>query len=122
MNKILLLQILVLGIFIISGCAKQIVDCGTDTACFSKNFKSCNSAKIYDGTTEIKGGTPKSCDIFFQSTDDPKYTGGKRLSMECTIQNTDTFKDEEMNAYFAVEKGAKCNGELYDFYSKLIKT
>ena len=122
MNKIIILSILVLGIFIISGCSKKVIDCGTDTACFSKNFKTCTPAKIFQGTTEIIGGTSKSCNILFQSTDDPKYTGGKRLTMQCTVQNTDTFKDEEMNAYFAFEKGAKCNGDLYDFYSKLGKT
>ena len=122
MNKIIVLTIVVLGLMFISSCSKGIIDCGTDTACFSKNFKSCTPAKIYGGTTEIKGGMPKSCNIFFQSMDDPKYTDGKRLTMECVVQNTDTFKDEEMNGYFAMQKGASCKGDLYDFYSKLGKS
>ena len=120
MNKFVFL-ILLLSVIFILGCAKKVVDCGTDTLCFSKNFKICTPSKIYGGTTEIKGGTPKSCNIVFQSTDDPKYTGGKRLMMECSVSNTDTFKDEEMNAYFAFQKGSQCSGDLYDFYSKLGK-
>lgn len=112
MNKILLFSILVLGIFIVSGCGKKVIDCGTDTLCFSKNFKTCTPSKIYGGITEIKGGTPKDCDVVFQSTDDRQYTGGKILQMECKIKNTDNFKDEEINAYFAFQKGAKCT-EIY---------
>jgi len=97
----------------------QLIDCGTDTECFSANFLDCKPAKMFGGATEIRGGTPKSCSVMFQSMDDPQYTGGKRLTMDCTIKNTDTFKDEEMNGYMVVVKGAACKGDLYDFYAKL---
>jgi hypothetical protein len=54
MNKILLFSILILGIFIISGCAKQVVDCGTDVTCFYKNFKTCTPSKVGGGAMESK--------------------------------------------------------------------
>lgn len=95
------------------------IDCGTDTACFAKNFRSCAPSKIYGGAAEIKEGTANSCIVFFASMDDPKYTGGERLTMNCTVKNTNTFKDEDMNAFSIYEKGAECSGPLYDIYQRI---
>ena len=105
-----------------SGANKEskMIDCGTNTACFSSAFKTCTPSKIYGGATEIMGGSPEACNIFMLSLDDPKYTGGQRLSMECTIKDTNTFKDEEMNAVGVIQKGSSCKGTLYDQMSKIL--
>lgn len=96
---------------------KTIIDCGTDTTCFSNNFKTCTPAKFMGGLSEIMGGSPASCQIFMQSED---MGGGKRLTMLCDVKNTDTFKESEMNGYgISIQKGASCTGTLYDFYKKL---
>lgn len=60
--------------------------------------------------------------ISFVSLDDPQYTGGKRLTMECTVQNTDTFDDSEMNALGVYQSGSRCNGSLYDAYVRIYST
>ncbi|MFH0978942.1 MAG: hypothetical protein V1837_06615 [Candidatus Woesearchaeota archaeon] len=115
--------IFIIMIFI-AGCAsnqKASVDCGTDTACFSNNFKTCTPSKFMGGLTEIKGGTPASCQVFMQSQDNPSLTGGERLTMLCDVKNTDAFKESEMNGYGIYQKGASCTGKLYDFYKNLVK-
>ena len=98
----------------------KMIDCGTDTSCFSSNFRTCTPSKIYGGSTEIRGGTPQACNVFMLDLTDPKYTGGQRLSMECTVKNTNTFKDEEMNAVGIIQKGSSCKGTLYDQMSKIL--
>ena len=122
MNKIIILSIVVLGLMFISSCSKGVIDCGTDTACFTKNFRTCTPSRIYGGLTEVKGGTPKSCQVYLQSQENPKYTGGKVLSMECTVQNTDTFKDDAINMLGIMDKSSSCSGTLYDEMNKLLQS
>ncbi|MBI4264109.1 MAG: hypothetical protein HY657_07025 [Acidobacteria bacterium] len=57
----------------------------------------------------------------FVSGDDPQFTGGKRLSMECTVQDTPSYTPDEMNALGIVAKGAMCTGDLYDAYARILK-
>ena len=125
MKKILLFSILILGIFIISGCAKKIVDCGTNTTCFYKNFKSCTPSKVASefggGAMEVKGGSAKSCNIQVEG-DNPSYQNGEIkheiLTMECTIQDTDTFKD--IHGFTLISKGS-CSGSLYDMLNQILQ-
>ena len=121
MNKIWLLSFLILGVFIISSCNKQIVDCGTDIACFYKNFRSCTLSKVGGGAAEIKGGSAKSCNVYFEG-DNPSFQNGEikheKTTMECTVTNTDTYKDSDINWYDIAGKNS-CKGTLYDAYLKI---
>jgi len=121
MNKTLLFSILILGIFVISGCAKQIVDCGTDAPCFYKNFRSCTPSKVSGGAMEVKGGSIKACDVYFEG-DNPSFENGElkheKVTMECTVTNTDTYKDTAINGYDIAIKNS-CSGTLYDIYLKI---
>ncbi|MBI2655522.1 hypothetical protein HYX06_03815 [Candidatus Woesearchaeota archaeon] len=124
MNKVLLFSIVVLGIFIVSGCAKQVVDCGTDVTCFYKNFRTCTPSKVGGGAMEIKGGSVKSCNIHAE-TDNPSFQNGEIkheiLTMKCTIRDTDTFKDIEINGLGLISKGS-CSGSMYDVMTQIIRS
>jgi len=109
-----------LGIFIISGCTKKAVDCGTDGACFMKNFKTCTPSKLGGGATEVKGGTTKSCQVYFEgdnpSFKDGKIVQGEKLTMECVVPDTNAFDDEIFTGFTLlklVEKSS-CKGSYYD--------
>jgi hypothetical protein len=111
-------------ILLVVGCSSgpeviEPIDCGTDTVCFAGNFKSCTPSKIFGGTTEIKSGTTKACEIYFESQDNPASTGGSRLSMTCMVADTDLYEESEMNG-FSVAQKAECSGTLYDAYSRLL--
>ena len=119
-------------ILFIVGCQKQassqesktdakvkVIDCGTDTLCFSQNFKTCTPSKIYGGLMEVKGGTSNECEIYFEN---PPNEAAKleRLSMTCKIENTASYKDNEMNAAYVYEKErTNCKGILADTLSKI---
>ncbi len=120
MNKILLLSILIFGIFVISGCSKAVIDCGTDTTCFMKNFKTCTPSKVLGGSTVVKGGTPKSCQVYFEG-DNPTYKDGKivqgeKMSMECEVPDTNMFEDELFNGFTILKIAdiSSCKGTFYD--------
>ncbi len=99
--------------------SNKIKDCGTNTACFTANFKSCTPSKIYGGLTEVMSGTPESCKIIFTNMDDTKNTAGQKLIMECNVKNTTSYKDEEINGISVYDKGSVCTGSLSDFYASL---
>jgi|TARA_Y100000310_G_scaffold345855_1_gene471493 hypothetical protein len=116
MKNLVIYAFFVIVLIFISGCTSKqesttltTIDCGDNTECFANNFRSCTPAKIYEGTTEIKGGTPQSCKIFFAALDDPQ------LTMECIVKDTDKFENTEMNMNGAYEKGSSCQGSLSDF-------
>lgn len=119
MNK----TILIVSVIIIAGVgfwywqnqSSSIKDCETDSGCFSTNFRSCTPSRFLGGGVEVVSGTPESCRVMF---DNPKSTYVERLTMECTVKNANSFKDEEINAYSVYEKGSVCNGSLYDFFVK----
>ncbi len=124
MNKIWFLSILFLVSLIILGCQNvaqsTIIDCGTDTICFSKNFRTCTPSKIYGGATLIKRGTPQACEIYFESAEN-KLAGLEKMSMVCTLKDTASYTDYEMNAYDVFLK-SDCQGSLADTYAKIVKT
>lgn len=122
MKKIWLFLILILGIFIISGCGKKVIDCGIDTKCFSNNFKTCTPSKIYGGLTQVVGGTKESCNVLLYSAEDPLFTKRERLSMQCSVKNVNTFKDEEMNMLGIMDKSSSCQGTLYDQMNEIIQS
>jgi|SRR3989344_5195509 len=120
MNKTVILLTFVLGLIFISSCSKRVIDCGTDTACFSKNFKTCTLSKIYGGATEIKGGTAQYCEIYFESAAS-ELAKLDKMSMICTVKDTASYKDYEMNAVYVFEKKSECKGTLADTYSEIYK-
>jgi len=119
MSKIWLL-ILVLVLVIISSCSKKAVDCGTDTTCFMKNFKTCTPSKVLGGTMEVRGGTTKSCEVYFEgdnpSFEEGKLVQGEKLTMECTVPDTNTFDDEVFTGFTLLKMvdRSSCKGNYYD--------
>lgn len=99
----------------------SIKDCGVDTKCFVVNFKSCVPSKIFGGAMEVIGGTQQSCKIEVVSSDNPQYTGGQRLSMECVVKDVNLFKEDEINGYSIYQKSSMCTGLLYDMYVSIDK-
>jgi len=99
---------------------KEIIDCGIDVGCFVKSFETCTPSKFYGGLTEIKGGTPESCEIYFVSGEDPRFTGEERLSMTCVVEHTNKFIESDMNAFGVIERGF-CKGSMYESYKELDK-
>lgn len=126
MNKLVFLSILLLGLVVISSCSKNVVDCGRDVTCFANNFRTCTPTKIYDGLVEVRGGTSKSCNVVlgYRTLRDaliPNTTlDDFKLTMECVVQNTNTFKDGDMMDLFRItERSLTCKGALYDRLHKL---
>lgn len=95
-----------------------------DTECFDTNFKSCTRSKLYGGAIEILNGTTELCNIIFRNEGVADINNGEMLIMECTIYNSDLFKNKAKEFGYAVlspalvydDENALCKGSLYDFY------
>ena len=116
--------LLLLGIIIISGCSKKIIDCGTDQACFVKNLKTCTPAKVGGGAMEVKGGTSKNCQVYFEGGYDPFKEGEaakEKMKMICTISDTNAIDGKALSGEFAgialieLISKSQCQGSYYDF-------
>ena len=73
---------------------------------------------------EIKGGTTKSCQLHFEGdnpsiTKEGKVTAGEKLTMECTVPDTNTFDDETFTGFtlLKVVERSSCKGNYYDLIS-----
>lgn len=119
----LTLSLLLSAASLVAGCASRsvaVVDCGTDQACWARSFRSCQRASFFGGLMEIKEGAADSCRIAFSSGDDPQFTAGVRLTMECLVTDTSSYREDEMNGLGVARKGGKCTGALFDAYRKIL--
>jgi hypothetical protein len=123
MNKIILACIILLaglGFWYWQNQSSQssVIDCGVDTACFAANFKSCTLSKIYGGAIEVTAGNSDACKVKFH-TGENTFLNQPALTMECVVKNTDSFRDEEINAATIYQKGSACEGSMADEYAKI---
>ena len=85
-----------------------------------KNFKTCTPSKVLGGTMEVRGGTTKSCEVYFEgdnpSFEEGKLVQGEKLTMECTVPDTNTFDDEVFTGFTLLKMvdRSSCKGNYYD--------
>ena len=74
---------------------------------------------------EVKGGSVESCDIHAEGDNPTILQNGEikheRVTMECIVPNTSTFKDIEINILGFISKGS-CSGSLYDLMNNALQT
>ena len=102
----------------------KVIDCGTDSKCFMDNFKSCTPSKLGGGAGQVTGGSAESCRFYAEANNpkfskDGKVTSMEKLSMECSVPNTNKFDDEIFTGFthLKIMDIGSCQGTLYDLFS-----